>query len=45
MWKDLVELKKSHKIFSKCNSEHELSIADMDKKAYNYYLTDYVKAA
>lgn len=44
-WLNLIESKKSYDTFSECTSEHELNIASMDKKLYNYYLTDYAKVA
>lgn len=42
LWSDLIELKKSIETFKNCSSEHELAIASLDRRVYNYYLNDYV---
>ena len=41
-WLKMIESKRSYEAFSKGPTEHELSIAKVDKDIYNYYLNKYV---
>ena len=45
IWRDLIELKKSFKMFEKGPTEHELAIANLDKRVYGFFLSDYAKVA
>lgn len=41
-WLSMIESKKAYKVFSKSPVEDEQSIAEVDKRVYNYHLEKYV---
>ena len=45
IWVNLIESKRSFNLFSKGPSQHALNIAKIDKKIYDYFLSDYAKVA